>query len=372
MVKRLKVLELTNYTAGVCGVWTRVLGESKELSKKFKVKVFSSNAVKGSNKIAKPSERIGLIEIHRFPFKKLGGESFMYWNFKKDFLEYKPDIVMAHSYRHPHTNLAIKYSKITGSRVFLVTHAPFSHDNITRGNMASVLVKLYDSLIAPKVLNKFNKIITITRWEESFLRKLGLDKNKIAYIPNGIPKEFFKQKKAREQNKILFLGRVSPLKSLQTLIRAMSLIKNEKIKLEIVGPAEKEYITFLKELISKNNLDKRVSFSEPIYDTKKKIKKLDSARIFVLPSKREGMPQSLIEAMSRGKIVIASNTHGSTEIIEDGKNGFLFKTGDAKSLSSKLNLAIRSKNQRLRQNAKKSVERFEWNKVAKTIVRLIS
>ena len=54
----MKILEVCPYSAGICGVFTRVLEESKRLSKlDFEVKIFSSNAVKGSNKIAPSCEK---------------------------------------------------------------------------------------------------------------------------------------------------------------------------------------------------------------------------------------------------------------------------------------------------------------------------
>src|SRR3989344_1495924 len=125
------------------------------------------------------------------------------------------------------------------------------------------------------------------------------------------PEDFFKYKsnKKNEFNKILFLGRISPIKSLETLIKSLVYANDKKIIIEIVGPAEEEYKKKLDLLINNLNLKESVVFSSPIYDLKEKIKKIDSCKIFVLPSKAEGMPQALVEAMSRKKIVIASNNN---------------------------------------------------------------
>ncbi len=78
----MKILELTNYSAGICGVWNRVKEEAARLSKKnHEVVVFSSNFTKGSDEIAKSKDKIGGVLIRRFPARKLGGESFMKWDF---------------------------------------------------------------------------------------------------------------------------------------------------------------------------------------------------------------------------------------------------------------------------------------------------
>ena len=346
----MKILEVCPYSAGVCGVWTRVLEESKRLSKLgFEIKIFSSNAVKGEDKIAPSREKIGKIEILRFPFKKLGGESFMSWDFEKEALDYSPDIIFTHNYRHLHTTKCLKIvdklrKKGKKCKVFLVTHAPFER-RLTRTFLQNLIVKFYDLFIGRQTINKFDKILAITKWEMPYLLKLGAKKEKIIYSPNGIPEEFFSLKKqTKEENKILFLGRISPIKNLEVLIKAMDFVKNKNILLEIAGPSEKNYFIKLKNLIQELGLNNQIKFSLPIYNLKEKIAKIDSCKIFVLPSKMEGMPQSLVEAMAREKIVIGSNSLAIRDLIKDKENGFLFEFDNPKDLAKKINEALSQKN----------------------------
>ena len=268
----MKILEVCPYSAGVCGVWTRVLEESKRLNKLgFEIKIFSSFFEKGSNKKVELNDEIENMKIQRFSAIKLGGESFMSWNFEKEAIDYSPDIIIAHNYRHLHTTKCLKIAeklrrKGKKCKVFLVTHAPFPEGNLTRTKIQTAIVKFYDAFIGPGTLNKFDKILTISHWEIPFLLKAGAKKNKIIYIPNGIPEEFFTQKKTeREENKILYLGRVSPKKKLETLIKAISYLKDKKIKIEIVGPREAEYYAYLLKVIKKTNSQNRIKFSESIY-----------------------------------------------------------------------------------------------------------
>ncbi|MBU0977081.1 MAG: glycosyltransferase family 4 protein [Nanoarchaeota archaeon] len=362
----MKILELTNFSAGACGVWMRAKQEAELLAKKgHTVKVFSSNFTKGSKEIAPQKEKLGKIDIIRFPARKLGGESFMIWDFEKEALNFHPDLIIAHSYRHPHTTTALKIKNRIGCKVFLVTHAPFLSDS-NRLLPSKLAVNVYDKIIGPRKLKKFDKILTITKWENKILEQMHVPREKIAYIPNGIPKEFFTQKKSKEEKKVLFLGRVAPIKDLETLIQAINLLKD--VKLEIAGPAEKDYLKKLKSL----NPNSNIKFSPPVYETKEKIKKIDSAKIFVLPSIRESMPQSLIEAMAREKIVIASDNLGAKELISDGKNGFLFKIGDEKQLAEKISLALKQDFKDVRKQARKSVEQFSWDKIIQKIEKLIA
>ncbi|MFA5020200.1 MAG: glycosyltransferase family 4 protein [Candidatus Pacearchaeota archaeon] len=363
-MKKLKILELCHFSAGSCGVWQRVKQESQLLSRNHQVKVFSSNAVKDSDEIAKTPDKIGDVEIRRFPFIKIAGESGMYWNYKKVALDYKPDIIIAHVYRHLHTTTALKIAKKIHCKVFLVTHAPFVPGDSTRSFVSKYLVRFYDRFVASRKINQFDKIIAISKWEVPYLLEIGAKEEKIVYIPNGIPDEFFTQSQSKEENKILFLGRISPIKNLEVLIKAMPYI-DKQYNLEIVGPADENYLKELKLLVKQNQLS-NVKFSPSIWDLKNKIRKVDSCKIFVLPSKREAMPQALIEAMARGKIPVATDCEGTRDLIENGKNGFLFENNNSKDLADKINLALKS-NRQANINAKKSVERFKWSLVIKTL-----
>jgi len=115
-------------------------------------------------------------------------------------------------------------------------------------------------------------------------------------------------------------------------------------------------------------------FLDGIYNLKEKIKKIDSSKIFILPSKSEGMPQGLIEAMAREKIVLASNNQGSRELIQENKTGFLFEVGNSKDLIEKINFILEKNNkdkvQKVGKNTKKSVERFRWSNIVKKIEEL--
>jgi len=377
-MKKLKILELCHYSAGGCGVWARARQESELLAKRgHEVLVISSNLEKGSDKIVCSEEKIGKVKILRYPAKKLGGESFMYWFGKEAIqkaIKFQPDVIMAHNYRHLHTIKALKIAKILRKKgkkckVFLVTHAPFVEGNITRTKLQTLIVNFYDASIGRATINKFDKILAISHWEIPHLINVGAKEDKIVYIPNGIPEEFFNLKKqAKEENKILFLGRIAPKKKIETIIKSIPYIKDENLMVEIVGPEETEYFNSLKSLIKKLNLKDRIIFSPAIYDLKKKIAKIDSCKAYILASRVEGMPQGLIEAMARGKIVIGSDSVAIRDIIKDNQNGYLFEFDNPKDLAEKINLAVN--NNKISKQARKSVEKFDWRIIIQQIESL--
>ena len=362
----MKILELTNYTAGGCGVGMRVMKESQLLAQKgHTVKIFSTNRTKGSDKICSVHDKTGDVVIQRFSAKKLGGESYMLWDFTKEAIEFRPDVIIAHAYRHLHTTQALKIARILKCKLFLVTHAPFGREK-SRTFMQNIIVNGYDKIIGRKILKKFTKIIAITKWEQNYLYELGLKDKNIVHLPNGLTEEFFKKQINRKGkiSKIIYLGRISSIKNLETVIKSLSQLSG--YTLEIRGSGEEDYVTKLNMLVKEYELDKIVSINSQPYNLKEQLRLLDNFDIYILPSISEGMPQALIEAMARQKIVISSDNLGSSEIISNGKNGFLFPISNYNSLSSllkKLKSITPSNRSSIQINAGKTAELFKWSKI---------
>lgn len=375
----MKILEITAFSAGVCGVWTRVKQEALELSKKgHEVFVFSSNITRGcgsKNALAKSFEKIEGVKIYRFQPKGSFGENTFFWNFEKMAERIKPDIIITHAYRQYYSTIALKVAEKMNIPCILVTHAPFLEKKLRNWKL-NLAVSLYDNLIGKKILGRYSKILAITKWEYPFLKALNVKKDNVVYIPNGIPDEFFKRiaEPKNKIKKIIFLGRIAPIKDIETLIRAFSIINaHGNAELELIGPVEKSYEPAIKSLIKKLGIT--VKISGPVYDLKKKISALDSADIFVLPSKREAMPQALIEAMARGKLVITSDTDGGKEIVADMKTGLMFRIGDENQLAEKLKFALGAKNKkavaRIRKSAAAYVRQFAWKCIINRIEGVI-
>jgi len=402
----MKILELTTFSSGGCGVWARVKQESELFAKRgHEVMILSSNIEKGSNKIVasedvihsqespsveKPFEttdyeptngvfarsiRISTtaddlsahpdgfhIKIFRYPGIKLGGESFMLW-FKGDAfekaLDFKPDVIFVHNYRHLHTTKGLRLAKQLKIPCYLITHAPFVEGNITRTKFQTFIVNMYDRFIGKRTINKFDKILAISHWEKPALLRVGAEEARIVYSPNGIPEEFFIIPIYEgNSNRILFLGRIAPKKKIETLINAIPYIKDRKVEIVITGPQEKEYMNELRKLPNFKN----VRFFPPVYNLKEKISLIDSCKIYVLPSRVEGMPQGLIEAMVRGKTVISTDSIAIRDLITDGDNGYLFEFNNPKSLAEKINYAISNPI-----DGSDSIKSFNWNILIKEL-----
>jgi galacturonosyltransferase len=316
--------------------------------------------VKGTKEIACEDDNLEGIKIKRFASKSsFFSKNVHSFDFEKEFNNYSPDIVITHLL-HPHSFKALNCSKKKKIPCYLVTHAPF---NTKRNFPLNLITWVHRNIEVRRKIQAFEKIIAISKWEIPYLIQLGIKKDKIVNIPNGIPEEFFKKKKIASliQGEVLFFGRIAPVKNIETLIYAAKLLP--KIKFSFVGPVEKEYLEKLKALIEKIQA-KNIKFYPPIFDINKKIGLIDNHRLFVLPSIREGIPQSLLEAMARQKIVLASKTEGAKELIQDGKTGFLFEIGNYKKLASLIAKNIKG-NKTVEKQALNESKKYSWKALIK-------
>ncbi len=370
-MKKLRILEICPFSKGVCGVFSRVLAESLEFRKLgHKVMIFSSDIEKGTgNPVSELQDNIGSIKIKRFKsnqgaIDRLLSKNVTYFNFDKEMIEYNPDVIITHLL-HPHSaKVCRKISdlkrKNPGIKIILVPHAPF---NVKRGFPLNLATAVWRNL-SRLDLNRFDNIIAITKWEMPYLKGLRVDLNKVVYIPNGLSSEYYKKLSVKPKKDVLFLGRIAPVKNIELLVQAAKSLPD--VMFDIVGAPEPSYLNHIKNMSS--NL-KNIEIHPPIYDIKKKIKLIDNHRIFVLPSKREAMPQVLIEAMSRGKLVLSSDTDGGKEIIKHGKNGFLFNIGNSGQLASLISKNAKG-NKEIENNARKTSEEFAWKNLIKKYLEI--
>ena len=157
-------------------------------------------------------------------------------------------------------------------------------------------------------------------------------------IPNGVSRPQRKEPglirekySLQGQDYILFLGRLVPEKGLRYLIEAYKKVKTDK-KLVIAGGSS-DTTDFQKELHAMAAGDDRILFTGFIQGAL--LEELYSnAYVYTLPSDLEGMPLSLLEAMSYGNCCLVSDIPECADVVED--KGVLFRKGDAGDLCRQL------------------------------------
>jgi len=192
------------------------------------------------------------------------------------------------------------------------------------------------------LFSKADIVICISQsWMEYYqhtfrIKKLVLLSNVIDYPEK--PSELKKQNELT----FLFLGLVCKPKGIYDLIEVIRRNKSSyrgRMKLWIGGNGE---IDHLKDIILKYDLGELVEFLGWITSTKK-AEVLNNSDVFILPSYYEGVPISILEAMSYGKAIIATNVGGVSEIVTDRENGLLIKPGDLEQIEKSLNYFLENR-----------------------------
>jgi glycosyltransferase involved in cell wall biosynthesis len=213
---------------------------------------------------------------------------------------------------------------------------------------------IYDELFGYKLLKDAAKIIALNTVEFEQYRDFSVPTDKIVIVPNGIdlsdftnmPEkgEFKKKYGLNEDEKIiLYLGRIHKIKGIDILIKAFKEVIDtlDCVKLVLVGPDD-GYLNEIKDLIKKLGLEKNIIITGALFGKEKFMAYVD-ADIFVLPSRYEIFPVSVLEAFSCGIPVIASNVGGLRGLILDGETGLLFESENIEQLANNILSLINDK-----------------------------
>lgn len=258
--------------------------------------------------------------------------------------------------------------KLFGKRVIVTIHG-LDWQRSKWGGFATRFLQ-YGERCAVKYADE---IIVLSKNVQSyFLEKYG---RKTHYIPNGVEKpdlrgdKEIKEKFGLEKDSyILFLGRVVPEKFPDGLVEAYKRLNTDK-KLVIAGAASHtaEYASELKALAEEN---KNIIFTgfvqgellEELYS---------NAYIYCLPSDLEGMPLSLLEAMSYSSCCLTSDIAECTEVCED--KAVYFKKGDVNDLANKLERLLNDitvVNNLKQQSSDFICSKFNWDKITDETLKL--
>jgi glycosyltransferase involved in cell wall biosynthesis len=250
-----------------------------------------------------------------------------------------------------------------------------------RQNLKGVPAKLFLPLelrLDSFVSKRAGLIIVVSSSEKAFFDRLGVRKENMVTIPIGIKIGNFKtdeeerqtvRRKLHIQQEILigFVGRLSPEKNLVSLIEAFgeALKGNAKLKLLFVGtgPLEEK----LKILSQDQGLTDKIIFTGFQTCVNRYLSALD---IFIMLSHTEGCPTALLEAMSCGKAIVASNIPSIREIVNDKKEAILVNHNDVKEIKQAILLLSNDEKlrRRLGRNATRKVRCYDANTVYSQIV----
>ena len=234
------------------------------------------------------------------------------------------------------------------------------------------------------VIAAADRVICATELERDSLRQLyGAPDAKVSVIPLGVDLDRFKpaaKQAARtalgleDERIILFVGRIEPLKGLDILINAASLLESdvECTVLVVGGDASSQAeVDGLRELARDRGIEHRVAFvgavdheTLPLY--------YNAADVCVVPSHYESFGLVAVEAMASGVPVVASRVGGLTGTVKDGETGYLVPWLCPEPFAERIELLLENEPLRkdLGESGREAMARYRWENVATAVLDL--
>lgn len=229
--------------------------------------------------------------------------------------------------------------KLFGKRCIATIHG-LDHQRAKWGRFASWYIRFGEKC----AVRHANEIIVLSKNVQNYFSDT-YNRNTV-YIPNGVSRpevkeahEITEKYNLDKDDYILFLGRLVPEKGLRYLVESFKKVKTDK-KLVIAGGSS-DTDEFENELKLLAQDDKRIIFTGFVQgDLMDEL--YSNAYVYVLPSDVEGMPLSLLEAMSYGNCCLTSDIPECTEVVSDF--GVSFKKSDCRDLQIKLQALVDNPN----------------------------
>jgi glycosyltransferase involved in cell wall biosynthesis len=268
----------------------------------------------------------------------------------------KPDIIHTIGLRSFQSIIAWRVSKklkipfVISDQGGLTTH-PFLNES---GIFLKILYKIQNFFIK-KMINDSAAISVANEYEKNIFLNLN-NKSKIKTIRNGINLKSlvsntdFRNKYNINNKFMLFVGRFSKSKGIETLIHAFNIVKNENnfpnTRLIIMG-VDFGYEKIMDELIQSLNLSEKIMVikNPPREDV---ISAYGESEFLILPSQWELSPLVPLESFAFKKPVISTKSHGIPFTVQDNKNGILVEPNDPEQLAKAITKLLGDETLRIR------------------------
>jgi alpha-maltose-1-phosphate synthase len=294
------------------------------------------------------------------------------------------DLVHIHNI-HPAIALAhvVRKCKLENIPYIISAHgiveAAINSEKFEKSFATKLLSKYLLDMPTTYALKNADAILALSKKELPIYNKYFVSKGKISVTYNGVdPTIGAKPNKVKgsklpfgkNETVVLFASRVQESKGADLLIQAASNLQNAKIA--IVGqPSSPEYYEHIKTLAKELGVEKNITFigwvsNETLRDYYQR------CDIFVLPTRADTLPLSILDAMAYGKPVVSTTVGGIPELITK-ENGILVTPNNPDMLAKALQTLIDNKQMRLRMGKNSALivsKKFSWHQVAEHVAKV--
>jgi len=257
----------------------------------------------------------------------------------------KPDVI------HCHSSKGGYLGRLVGRQLRIaVAFTPhcFAFQSTDR-SVAKIVYTVLERLVKPCT----TRIIACSDSEAELAREvLNVDANRVFVWKNCLPSRCFEfqRQKVYDFPYICSIGRPCYQKNLELIIRVMAQIKEKGVSVKLVQLGVGHYSPLrarIEGMIKACGLEDQVILKE-WSSHQETLNVLSQSELFVLSSRYEGLPYSVIEAFALGKAVVATDVSGTGDIVKDNVNGFLCQPDDAEGMAEKILRLLHDENLRNR------------------------
>ena len=187
---------------------------------------------------------------------------------------------------------------------------------------------------------------------------LGLGVERIIVSPNGVDDKWIYNSWTKKEGKIrlVFIGRNDTMKGFSILLESLEQSK-DRVSLDVIGPWPEIKIT-----------PHDLSFYGEIKSKERVFEIIDNADVLVVPSLSEGMPTVILEAMARGKAIIATDVGAVSDLVSD-ENGVLIEPGSVEAMTHAIEKINTIDLQKASIASIQHVKKFVWQRVVKNLLK---
>ena len=380
----MKILQVTPTFYPALDIGGGVPRVAYELSRKLKkygndVTIFTTDVFQ-KNEIKNYVYSIEGMEVYYFPsLKNVLSKNKFYITpelikvIKKELPKF--DVIHLHDYRSFQNTVTQYYAK-----KYDIPYVLQPHGSLTATVERKKLKKLYDITCGQRILSNAKRLIALNESEKNKFISLGLNKNKIEIVPNGVdlsqfkelpPKGTFRLRHSIPVNDllILYLGRLHKSKNIDLLLDAFyEVIKTVDAWLILMGP-DGGYRQALEAQTKRLKISNKVIFTGTVNDSEK-LTALADANVFATPN-FSGFPLTFLEACACSLPLVTTN-HGDMLSWIDNNVGYVTDY-DKFSFCEAIIEILKNKNinERFGNNGKSLVyDEFNWDKISKRILSI--
>jgi glycosyltransferase involved in cell wall biosynthesis len=247
---------------------------------------------------------------------------------------FRPDAVLAQSPYDAAAALLGRALARSDSKVLVDVHGDWRTATRLYGSSIRRVLAPFGDRIALAALRRADGVRAVSGYAARLVREVGREPDDVFPAFNDVePFVAAPPAPLPESPQALFVGVLELYKNVDGLVDAWRIVAREipRARLVIVGEGARESVveSLVAELPGQTRRLRRLAADDVA-------RELDGSTLLVLPSRSEGLGRVVVEAMSRGRAVVATRVGGIVELVDDGRTGLLVAPGDTRALASAL------------------------------------